>query len=67
MDNCGSEAEDVPNLKLLPKVHKPVDSRGHPQSRPVVTAASGLSSRAGDILSDLLEPMVEAELPRLED
>ena len=46
-ENSGSTAEDVPNLKLLPKTHKPPAPGGHPQSRPVVAAASGLSSRAG--------------------
>ena len=66
-DNTGSVAEDVPNLKLLPKVHKPPAPAGHPQSRPVVAAASGLSSRAGDLLSDFLEPLIAADLPRHED
>ena len=66
-DNTGSVAEDVPNLKLLPKVHKPPAPAGHPQSRPVVAAASGLSSRAGDLISDFLEPMIAADLPRQED
>ena len=42
IDNCGSEAEDVPGLKLLPKTHKDPDPRGHPKSRPVVTSASGM-------------------------
>ena len=66
-DNSGSAALDVPNMKLLPKVHKPPGPRGHLQSRPVVTAASGLSSRAGDQLSDFLEPLVAAQVPRFED
>ena len=49
------------------KVHKPVTPQGHPQSRPVVTAASGLSSQAGDVLADFLEPVVNAVYPRFED
>ena len=67
MDNCGGEAEDIPTLKILPKTHKPVGPLGHPQSRPVVAAASGLSSRAGDVLADFLEPLVNAASPRYED
>ena len=67
MDNLGSEAEDVPTLKVFPKVHKELDPRGHPQSRPVVAAASGLTSRAGDCLADLLEPLVTTDTPRVED
>ena len=66
-DNAGSLAEDVPNLKLQPKVHKDPAPGGHPQSRPVVTASSGISSRAGDILADILEPMVAVSLPSQED
>ena len=66
-DNVGSESADVPNLKLLPKVHKAPNPAGHHQSRPVVTAANGLSSRAGDLLSDILEPLVAVKLPRMED
>ena len=44
LENTGSGAEDVPVMKLLPKVHKPVAPGGQPQSCPIVTAASGLSS-----------------------
>ena len=67
MDNLGSEAEDVPTLKVFPKIHKDPDPRGHPQSRPVVTASSGLTARAGDCLADFLEPLVSMESPRVED
>ena len=66
-DNSGSAAEDVPILRLMPKVHKVPSPAGHPQSRPVVAAATGLSSRAGDLLSDFLEPLITASLPRYED
>ena len=41
-DNAGSEAEDAPVLKILPKVHKPPTELGHPASRPVVAAATGM-------------------------
>ena len=67
MDNVGSEAEDAPTLKIMPKVHKPLNQEGIPQSRPVVAAASGLSSRAGDILADFLAPIVCLYTPRMED
>ena len=67
LDNCGSQAEDVPTLRLLPKVHKPPGDQGHLQSRPVVTAAAGLSARAGDQVADILEPMVSLRRPRMED
>ena len=66
-DNCSSQAEDIPNLKVLPKVHKPPGPKGHLQSHPVVTAAFGLSSCAGDQLADFLEPLIAVQSPRLED
>ena len=67
MDNLGSKAEDVPTLKVFPKVHKGLDPRGHPQSRPVVAAASGLTSRAEDCLADLLAPLVTTDTTSVED
>ena len=67
IDNLGLEAEDVPTMKLLVKTHKPVSAAGHPQSCPVVAAATGLSSRAGDALADILQPMIVADLLRMED
>ena len=67
VDNSGSEAEDVPWVKFLPKTHKAVQPGGHPQSRPVVSAATGLFSRAGDIIADYLEPLVQTTVPRYED
>ena len=66
-DNAGSAAEDVPTMKILPKIHKAATAAGHPQSCPVVTAASGLSSRSGDILSDFLGPIILLNQPRMED
>ena len=66
-DNAGSEAEDAPVLKILPKVHKPPTEDGHPASRPVVAAATGISSRAGDILADFVSPLILLNTPRLED
>ena len=40
---------------------------GHPQSRPIVNAASGMTSRAGDILADIITPMVNVRTPRMKD
>ena len=67
VNNAGSEAEDPPVMKVLPKVHKGLMPQGHPHSRPVVNAASGMSSRAGDVVSDFLEPLVLLLCPRMED
>ena len=66
-DNVGSQDEDVPTLRILPKVHKPPLTQGHPQSRPVVAAATGVTLRFGDILADFLGPVVFMGTPRLED
>ena len=55
------------HMHKLPKINKGVTASGHPQSRPVVTAATGLSSRSGDILSDFLGPFVLLENPRMDD
>ena len=67
VDNAGSEAEDTPVMRVLPKVHKGLTTQGHPHSRPVVNAATGMSSRAGDVVSDFLEPLVLLLCPRMED
>ena len=67
MYNAGNEAEDAPTMKVLPKVHKGPTPSGHPQSHPVVTAASGILSRAGDVISDFLEPLVSLMTPRMEE
>ena len=67
IDNCGSTAHDVPGLRLMPKVHKPPSQDGLLQSRPVVSAAAGVSSRAGDQMADFLTPVVAAQYPRMED
>ena len=66
-NNARSEAEDVPVMKILPKVHKPLTPAGHPASQPVVAAATGMSSRAGDVLADFLEPLILLSTPRMED
>ena len=66
-DNVASSAEDAATLKLLPKTHKPLRPQGYPQSRPVVAAASGMSSRAGDLVSEFLDPLVYLTTPRFED
>ena len=59
--------EDIPILRIFPKVHKPVGPLGHSQSRPVEAAASGLSSWAGNVLVDFLEPLVNSATPWMED
>ena len=61
LDNCGLAACDMPNLRMMPKVHKPSGPSGHMQSRQVV------SVRAGDQLADFLTPLVAVQSPRLED
>ena len=66
-DNVALAAEDAATLKLLPKTHKPLKPQGYPQSRPVVAAASGMSSRAGDLVSEFLDPLVYLTVPRFED
>ena len=67
MDNADSQTEDPPIMKILPKTHKPPTAQSHPHSRPVVMVASGISSRAGDVISDFLEPLIILTTPRLED
>ena len=54
-------------MKVQPKVHKPLGQAGHPQSRPVVAAASGISSRAGDVIANFLDPLLNLERPRMEE
>ena len=66
-NDAGLGAEDAPTLKLLPKIHNDPNPAGHPQSRPVVAAASGVTSRAGDILADFQGLLIHLETPRLED
>ena len=46
-DNAGSTAEDVHVMTILPKIHKKVTDEGHPQSRPVVTAATAYHQGQG--------------------
>ena len=66
-DNVGSETEDAPVLKIVPKTHKKPTEAGHPASRPIVAAATGISSRAGDIMADVLGPLILMTGPRHED
>ena len=67
VENASSKAEDPPIMKVLPKIHKSTTPQGHPQSRPVVAASSGISSRCGDVISDFLEPIILMSTPRFED
>ena len=66
-NNAGSKAEDVPTMRVLPKVHKDVEPEGHPKSRPVVAVSTGISSRAGDVIANILNPMVQLDLPSMEE
>ena len=54
-------------LRYSPRSTSPQDPKDILSPRPVVAAASGLSSRAGDCLADFLEPLVNVETPRMED
>ena len=67
MDKLGSRAEDVPTMRLLPKMHKDLGPLSHPQSRPVVLAATRLSSIASDMIANVLEPLLALQTPRLEN
>ena len=67
MDNASSEVEDPPTMKILPKVHKGPTAQGHPQFRPVVMTATGISSRAGDVLGDFLELIIQLTCLRMEE
>ena len=58
VDNVGTEAEYVPVMKIQPKVYKDQRPQGQLQSRSVISAATGLSSQAGDAVADMLEPLV---------
>merc|ERR1712082_332703 len=56
-NNASSEAEAVPLLKLSIKTHKPVQENGDPQARAIIGASCCTTSRPGDIIADVLEPV----------
>jgi hypothetical protein len=56
-DNATSWAQHAPNMRAVPKTHKSPHEEGHPQSRPVVAADSGITTNGSDILSRILEPI----------
>ena len=66
-DNSASEACEPAKLKLLPKIHKLLKENGDPQSRPLVVAHIGVSTRAGDLVAKILEPMTTLTRPQIED
>ena len=66
-NNVASNACEPAKLRLLPKIHKPPKPNGDPQSRPLVAAHVGVSTRAGDLVARILEPMVTLSTPRMED
>ena len=53
-DNVAAETCTVPDLYLMPKLHKVFNSKGIPKSRAVVGASSGMSTRASETLTDIL-------------
>ena len=66
-DNASSEACEPAKLSLLPKIHRVPKENGDPHSRPLVAANVGVSTRAGNLIARVLEPMVALALPRMED
>ena len=66
-NNAASNACDPPKLKSFQRFTNPPPPRVTPQSRPLVSAHTGLSTRAGDLLAAILEPMIAMTSPRLED
>jgi hypothetical protein len=56
-DNATSWAQHAPNMRAVPKTHKDPNKEGHPQSRPVVAADSGITTNGSEILSRLLKPI----------
>ena len=65
--NVSSWAVDVLKLKLLPKVHKTLEQNGDLKSRPLVAAASGITSRASNLVADIIDSVVRSDPDRLED
>ena len=56
-DNASSSSCIVPPLKLQQKAHKPTDSNRQPKKRPVVGAASALTSRASETICDIIDAL----------
>ena len=56
-NNASSDAEAVPLLKLGIKTHKPVKENGDPECRIIIGASNCTTSRPGDIIADVLEPV----------
>ena len=53
--NLATEAAIAPTLYPSPKTHKDLDGLGDPKTRPIVQARSCVTSRAGEIVADLLD------------
>ena len=56
-NNASSEAEAVPLLTIGIKTHKPVKENGDPEARAIIGASCCTTSRPGDIIADVLEPV----------
>ena len=56
-----SAACNVPEIKVLPKLHKATIDKGDSKTWPVVGASSCLNSRAGNLVADVLETVMNAE------
>ena len=57
-DNATSHATHIPNMRAVAKTHKPPkEPNGHPQSRPIVAADSGITTNLSDLLSTIIEPV----------
>ena len=54
-DNVSSRSGTVPLLHLMPKLHKKYYENGNPQTRPVVGASSGMTTRASEVLCDVID------------
>ncbi len=58
--NASSEACSVPILKVARKTHKPLKANGDPKARAIVAADNCVTSRPGDVTTDVLEAVTAA-------
>ena len=59
-ENVGGTACSIPPLKVLPKTHKDLEENGDPKTRPVVSSAAGMTSRAGNMIADIIVGVTRA-------
>ena len=60
-DAYSTEAGVVPVLSTMAKDHKPLKESGDPKTRPVVNAGTSVNSRLGDVVSDILAAVNNAD------